>query len=57
MDYQQVYEQWLASDELTSEDKRRLQSLGEDEKKEISSAPFNSARQACAACLISAQTA
>ena len=31
MDYQQVYEQWLASDELTSEDKRRLQSLGEDE--------------------------
>lgn len=57
MDYQQVYEQWLASDELTSEDKRRLQSLGEDEKKKCSSAPFNSARQACAACWIWAQTA
>lgn len=40
MDYQQVYEQWLASDELTSEDKRRLQSLGEDEKKEMFFCPL-----------------
>lgn len=40
MDYQQVYEQWLASDELTSEDKRRLQSLGEDDKKEMFFCPL-----------------
>ena len=40
MDYQQVYEQWLASDELTSEDKRRLASLSEDEKKEMFYCPL-----------------
>lgn len=40
MDYQQVYEQWLASDELTSEDKLRLASLNEDEKKEMFYCPL-----------------
>lgn len=40
MDYQKVYEQWLASDELTSEDKLRLASLSEDEKKEMFYCPL-----------------
>lgn len=40
MDYQKSYEQWLASDEVSSEDKARLQSLTEDEKKEMFFCPL-----------------
>ncbi len=40
MDYQKAYEQWLASDELTAQDKDRLLSLSEDEKKEMFFCPL-----------------
>lgn len=40
MDYQKAYEQWLASDELTAQDKGRLLSLSEDEKKEMFFCPL-----------------
>lgn len=40
MDYQKAYEQWLASNELTAQDKNRLLSLSEDEKKEMFFCPL-----------------
>lgn len=40
MDYNQTYSQWLQSDELTKEEKARLTSLSEDEKKEMFFCPL-----------------
>ena len=40
MDYNQTYSQWLQSDELTKEEKARLASLSEDEKKEMFFCPL-----------------
>lgn len=40
MDYQLRYEQWLASDEVSAEDKARLRTLSEDEKKEMFFGPL-----------------
>lgn len=40
MDYQQMYELWLASDEVSESDKARLKALTEDEKKEMFFAPL-----------------
>lgn len=40
MDYNQNYAQWLQSDELTKEEKARLTSLSEDEKKEMFFCPL-----------------
>ena len=40
MDYNQAYSQWLQSDELTKEEKARLTSLSEDEKKEMFFCPL-----------------
>lgn len=40
MDYNQNYSQWLQSDELTREEKARLASLSEDEKKEMFFCPL-----------------
>lgn len=40
MDYNQTYSQWLRSDELTKEEKARLTSLSEDEKKEMFFCPL-----------------
>lgn len=40
MDYQQRYNEWLASDEVSVEDKARLNSLTEAEKKEMFFAPL-----------------
>lgn len=40
MDYQSRYEEWLASDEVSSEDKARLAELSEVEKKEAFYAPL-----------------
>ena len=40
MDYNQAYSQWLQSDELTKEEKARLASLSEDEKKEMFFCPL-----------------
>ena len=39
-DYQIRFEEWLASDEVSAEDKARLNALGEDEKKEMFFAPL-----------------
>lgn len=35
MDFKQMYDLWLANDELTNDEKSRLQSVSEDEKKEM----------------------
>ncbi|MCM1306592.1 MAG: phospho-sugar mutase [Bacteroides sp.] len=40
MDYQLRYNEWLASDEVSAEDKARLRALTEDEKKEMFFAPL-----------------
>lgn len=40
MDYQLRYSEWLASDEVSAEDKARLNSLTENEKKEMFFAPL-----------------
>ncbi len=40
MDYQSRYEEWLASDEVSAEDKQRLAELSEEEKKEAFYAPL-----------------
>ncbi|MDE6303182.1 MAG: phospho-sugar mutase, partial [Clostridia bacterium] len=40
MDYQQMYELWLASDEVSESDKARLKTLTEDEKKEMFFSPL-----------------
>lgn len=40
MDYNQTFSQWLQSDELTKEEKARLASLSEDEKKEMFFCPL-----------------
>ena len=40
MDYQLRYNEWLASDEVSAEDKARLTALTEDEKKEMFFAPL-----------------
>lgn len=40
MNYQESFNEWLNSDELTAEDKARLLELGEDEKKEMFFGPL-----------------
>lgn len=40
MDYRKSYEEWLLSNEVTCEDKARLKSLSEDEKKEMFFCPL-----------------
>lgn len=45
MGYQSSYTQWLTSDEVSAEDKARLASLSEEEKKRHFIVRSNSARQ------------